>query len=80
LERTKKNRTAFPTMKRQGAKWTTVEEAKLRELANAGAHVRGIALKLRRSESSVRRRAHELGVAVKPAPRGTFRFNELKKA
>jgi hypothetical protein len=67
-------------MKRHSAKWTAHEEAKLRELANAGAHVRSVAVKLRRSESSIKNRARALGVVVKPPPRASFRFDGLKKA
>ena len=59
--------------------WTPIEEATLRELAARGVHLRKIALRLRRSESSVKKRAFHLGVAVAKAPRPSFSFERTWK-
>jgi hypothetical protein len=64
-------------MRRANWSWTTDDEAKLRELADKGLHLRAIALRLRRSESSIRKRAHELKVTVRRPPRGNFRADTL---
>jgi len=66
-------------LKRQRAKWTSGEDAKLRELAVSGSHVRTIALRLRRSESSIKKRARDIGVEVRQPPRSKFRVDELAK-
>jgi len=56
--------------------WTPDDEAALKQLAGQGMHLRAIALRLKRSESSIKKRAHELGVPVKRPPRSRFRFGE----
>ena len=56
-------------LKRATYAWTPQDEARLKELAEQGRFVRNIALKLRRSESSVKKRAHDLGIAVQRTPR-----------
>jgi hypothetical protein len=60
--------------------WTPEDEARLREMATAGLFLRNIALRLRRSESSIKKRAHDLGIKLKKPPRHRFRLDELKKA
>ena len=61
-------------LKRASYAWTPEDEARLRELAQKGVYLRNIALKLRRSESSIKKRARELGVKVSITPRGRFGF------
>jgi hypothetical protein len=65
------------TMRRANWSWTADDETKLRELADKGVHLRAIALRLRRSESSIRKRAHELKIAVRRPPKGSFRADAL---
>ena len=67
-------------MKLLNAPWTAEDDLQLRQLAGSGVHLRAIALKLRRTESSVKARARKIGVSVKPPPRGQFRVDELAKA
>lgn len=55
--------------------WTSEDEAILQQLAEKGLHLRAIAFRLKRSESSIKKRAHELGVEVKRPPRSRFRFD-----
>jgi len=55
--------------------WTPEDEAKLRDCANKGVHLRSIALKLRRSESSVKTHARALNLKVRPPPRSRMRFD-----
>jgi hypothetical protein len=62
-------------LKRASYAWTREDEARLQELAGQGLHLRRIALRLRRSESSVKKRARALGISVPKTPRGRFRFN-----
>jgi hypothetical protein len=59
--------------------WTDDDEAKLRALAANGVHLRAIAMKLRRSESSVKTYARNLGVRIKPRRYHRFRFDEVVK-
>jgi DNA-binding NarL/FixJ family response regulator len=54
--------------------WTPEDEAKLKELADQGVYVRNIAIRLKRSESSIKKRARELGIKVRITPRTPFRF------
>ena len=56
-------------LKRRVYAWTPDDEAKLRELTEQGLHLRAIALRLKRSESSIKKRAREIGVALKSNPR-----------
>jgi hypothetical protein len=60
-------------------RWTNEDEAKLRALAASGSHVRTIALRLRRSENSIKKRAHDLGIKIKPRPHHRFRIDEVVK-
>src|SRR3954462_5618983 len=64
-------------MRRANWSWTADDETKLRELADKGVHLRAIALRLRRSESSIRKRAHELKIAVRRPPRTRLRADTL---
>jgi hypothetical protein len=59
--------------------WTTDDEAKLRALAARGLHARAIALRLRRSASSIRKRAHDLGVKIQSRRRRRFSIDEIAK-
>ena len=56
-------------LKRLVYAWTPEDEAKLKELAQKGVYLRHIAIKLKRSESSIKKRAREIGVALKSNPR-----------
>ena len=56
-------------LKRLVYAWTPEDEAKLRELTEQGLHLRAIALRLKRSESSIKKRSKEIGVKLKPNPR-----------
>ncbi len=62
-------------LKRASYAWTSEDEAKLRELADKGIYLRNIALKLRRSESSIKKRARDLQIKVQTTPRSRFRFD-----
>ena len=66
-------------LKRASYAWTPDDEAKLRELADQGIYLRNIALKLRRSESSIKKRAHDLQIKVQARPRSRFRFDGAPK-
>jgi hypothetical protein len=57
--------------------WTPEAEATLREMASQGVYVRRIALRLKRSESSIKKRATLLGLTVSKAPRSNFRFDRI---
>jgi hypothetical protein len=57
--------------------WTGEDEATLREMAKQGVHLRRIALRLRRSESSIKKRASRLGLSVPKTPRASFRFDRI---
>jgi hypothetical protein len=67
-------------LKRASYAWTPEDEAKLRELAGKGIHLRNIALKLRRSESSIKKRARDLQIKVQTTPRSRFRFDGTAKS
>jgi hypothetical protein len=60
--------------------WTLEDEARLRGMATEGLFLRNIALRLKRSESSIKKRVHDLGITLKKPPRHRFRFDELTKA
>ncbi len=60
-------------LKRLVYAWTPEDEAKLKELAQKGVYLRHIAIKLKRSESSIKKRARDLGVTIPRMPR--FRFD-----
>ena len=66
-------------LKRASYAWTPEDEAKLRELADKGIYLRNIALKLRRSESSIKKRAHDLQIKLQARPRPRFRFDQDTK-
>jgi DNA-binding NarL/FixJ family response regulator len=61
-------------LKRLVYAWTPEDEAELKELAEQGVYVRNIAIRLKRSESSIKKRARELGIKVRITPRTPFRF------
>ena len=61
-----------PMLRRASYAWTAQDEAKLKAMVEAGAFLRNIAIRLRRSESSVSKHARELGVKVKRRPRFHF--------
>jgi len=61
--------------KRASHKWTTEDEVELRELVEKGFYLRRIALRLRRSESSIKVRAHILHIKIKPTPRYRMKFD-----
>jgi len=67
-------------LKRESYAWTPEDEAKLRELAGKGIYLRNIALKLRRSESSIKKRARDLQIKVQTTPRSRFRFDAAARA
>jgi hypothetical protein len=56
-------------------KWSPEDEATLRAMARQGVYMRRIALRLRRTENSIKKRAIQLGVKVTKTPRSTFRFD-----
>jgi len=62
-------------LKRSTSAWSAEDETKLRELASTRLYLHRIALRLKRSESSIRRRARELWVTVLKTPRNSFRFD-----
>jgi len=64
-------------LKRSNYAWTPEDEAKLKELAGQGVYLRNIALRLKRSESSIKKRSRELGIEVKRTPRSRFSFSKL---
>jgi hypothetical protein len=64
-------------LRRANSVWTREDEAKLKELAGQGMYLRRIALRLKRSESSIKKRARELGVGVPKTPRSNFRFDRM---
>jgi len=56
-------------LRRANYTWTAEDEVKLKDMAQSGMYLRNIAIRLRRSESSVKKRAHDLGVTIKQRPR-----------
>ena len=58
--------------KKSGAKWTSQDEAQLRSLARDNTPTRVMGLKLERSEASVRNKAHELNVSLKPTNQSPY--------
>jgi hypothetical protein len=53
--------------------WNVESDLELRELAAKGLNLRRLALRLRRSESSIKKRVYTLEIQVKAAPRFRFR-------
>jgi hypothetical protein len=64
-------------LKRVSHVWTSEDEVKLREMAAKGVYLRNIAIRLRRSESSIKKRAFDLGLSLRRTPRSHFRIDEL---
>jgi hypothetical protein len=56
-------------LNRKSYAWTPEDETTLKELADKGMHLRAIALRLRRSESSIKKKAYDLDIQVKRPPR-----------
>ena len=56
-------------LKRTSYAWTSDDEDRLKQLAAQGVYLRNIALRLRRSESSIKTRAHSLGLKLRRTPR-----------
>ena len=61
-------------LKRLVYAWTPEDEGKLKQLAERGVYLRNIALRLKRSESSIKKRARDLQIKVQSTPRSRFRF------
>ena len=55
-----------------GKQWTHEQERELRELARGNTPTRVIGLKLGRTEDSVRSKASELGVSLKPTNQSPY--------
>jgi len=66
-------------LKRLSYTWTAEDEAKLRDLVEKGVYMRNIALRLRRSESSIKKRAYDLGLKVKKTPRRPFSVDAMSR-
>lgn len=62
-------------LKRKTYAWTEEDEAKLAQMAEQGIPVRNVALRLKRSESSIKKRAQELQVKFTAPRRKRFRFD-----
>jgi hypothetical protein len=60
-----------------GRPWTPSDDVTLRELAAAGKHVVTIAVEMRRSETTIRKKAKEIGVEIVKNPLGRRRLVEL---
>jgi hypothetical protein len=67
-------------LRRTNHVWTAEDEARLCELAGKGMFLRNIAIRLRRSESSIKKRAYDLGIRLNKPPRNRFRIDEMVKA
>lgn len=67
-------------LKKKHSAWTPEDEAQLRQFAEQGVNIRHIALRLKRSESSIKKRARELAVQVKRTPRTRFSFSKLQRS
>jgi hypothetical protein len=55
-----------------GKRWSSVDKAKLRQLARENTPTRVAGLKLGRSENAVRSKASELGVSLKPTNQSPY--------
>ena len=66
-------------LKRASYAWTAADDAKLLELAGKGVYLRNIAIRLRRSESSIKKRATLLGIRVPRTPRPSFNLERGAK-
>jgi hypothetical protein len=60
-----------------GRPWTPSDDVTLRELAAAGKHVVTIAVEMRRSEPTIRKKAKEIGVEIVKNPLGRRRLVEI---
>ena len=60
--------------KQASHRWTVEDETALRDLVEKGFYLRRLALRLGRSESSIKMRARALNIVVKPTPRCGPRF------
>lgn len=56
-------------LKRAQYAWTPEDEAKLQQMVEQGVFLRNIAVRLKRSESSVKKRAYDLGLTLRRMPR-----------
>jgi hypothetical protein len=63
--------------KQSGARWTPQDEMQLRSLARGNTPTRVMGLKLERSEASIRNKAQELNVSLKPTNQSPY--NRRKK-
>lgn len=64
----------MPTPRNQGKPWTPAADAQLRKEAGGNTPTRVIGIHMGRSEQSIRSRASDLGVSLKPtnqSPYGT---------
>jgi hypothetical protein len=55
--------------KRSNLQWTPQDEMMLRNLVEKGFYLRQLSLRLCRSESSIKKRAIDLKIQIKPTPR-----------
>jgi hypothetical protein len=55
-------------LRRANYAWICEDEAALKQLSEKGMHLRAIALRPKRSESSIKKRSHKIGVKVKKTP------------
>lgn len=55
-----------------GKRWTTTEERELKSLAKKNTPTRVIGLKMGRSEDSVRSKAHDLDISLKPTNQSPY--------
>jgi hypothetical protein len=60
------------TQKRQGKPWTGAEVSQLRKLAKGNMPTRVIGIKLERSEDSVRSKASEKKISLKPTNQSPY--------
>ena len=58
--------------KNHGTRWTPDSDAKLEDLAKHNTPTRVIGIKLGRTEDSIRTRAHELDVTLKPVNQSPY--------
>ncbi len=65
-------------LKRLVYAWTLEDEAKLTSLAEQGVYLRNIAIRLKRSESSIKKKSQLLGIKVKTTPRARFKFGSAR--
>ena len=67
-------------MLRKNWAWTTEDEGKLRDHVAKGAHLRILAIRLKRSEASIKMHARALNVQIQPKPRSSLSMTSPKKA